>query len=333
MNILRELYRSPEGEPLLSLPIFGAKRLLISIALILALISPVRGEDCRRARDIYHSAAKSLDLQQRAAGFQKAVDLCPGFAEAHVNLADAYEKLSSTFKRDITRFNGFLDKAVTEYLKALKHKPGMFSAYLGLGDTYRVLGLYDKSEEAYKKALQVKPDDPRALLGLAKIKTIKTQDTSGFKTSEAIVKHFETSSGGTELGSLMGFAERTVVKDRLRFDNILFDEWSPQLNREEAVQQLQEIGRALSSPHLEDTDFVVEGHTDNRGGHERNVLLSQERAESVKKYLVERFKIAPQRIKTEGFGDARPRVPNDSKENLLKNRRVEILFLERNPGN
>jgi outer membrane protein OmpA-like peptidoglycan-associated protein len=333
MNDLRELHRGPEAEPSLSSRFVGSKRLLISIALFFALTTPVRAEDCHKAKDIYRSAAKSLDLQERVAGFQKAVELCPGFPEAHVNLADSYEKLASTFKRDIARFNAMMDKAAAEYSKALKQKPGMFSAYLGLGDTYRVMGLYDRSEEAYKKALQVKPDDPRALLGLDKIKTIKTHDTSGFKTAEKIVKHFETSSGGTELGDLMGFADRTVVKDRLRFDNILFDEWSSQLNREEAIQQLQEIGKALSSPHLADTDFVVEGHTDNRGDHERNVRLSQERAEGVKKYLVERFKIAPQRIKTEGFGDSRPRVPNDSKENLLQNRRVEILFLERNTEN
>lgn len=305
-----------------------ARRISILIALLLLVTPLVSADDCHKAQDIYHSAAKSSDLQQRVTEFQKAVALCPGFAEAHVNLADAYEKLSSTFKHDIARFNQFLDKAAAEYREALKRKPGMFSAYLGLGDTYRVMGLYDKSEEAYKKALQVKPDDPRALLGLDKIKAIKTHDTGGFKSSEVIVKHFDRSSGGTELGDLMGFEDRTVVKDRLRFDNILFDEWSPQLNREEALQQLQEIGKALSSSQLADTDFVVEGHTDNRGARERNLRLSRERAESVKNYLVERFKIPPQRITAQGFGDSRPRVPNDSKENLLKNRRVEILFLD-----
>lgn len=72
----------------------------------------------------------------------------------------------------------------------------------------------------------------------------------------------------------MGFADRTVVKDRLRFDDVLFDEWSSQLNRTEAIEQMQEIGKALASPYLADTDFVVEGHTDDRGGRERNMRLS-----------------------------------------------------------
>lgn len=311
----------------------GSPRLLILISVLLVVTPAARAEDCRKARDIYHSTAKSLDIQQRVAGFQRALDLCPGFAEAHVNLADAYEKLSATFKNDVARFNQLLDMAVAEYRAALKQKRATFSAYLGLGDTYRVMGLYDKSQDAYIKALQVKPDDPRALLGLRKIKVIKMHDVSGFQTSEAIVKHFERSSGGTELGDLMGFADRTVVKDRLRFDNVLFDEWSSQLDRKEAIEQLEEIGKALSAPYFADTDFVVEGHTDDRGGHEKNMRLSLERSESVKNYLLEKFNIAPERIKTEGFGDLRPRAPNTSRENRLKNRRVEILFLERDAGN
>jgi OOP family OmpA-OmpF porin len=77
----------------------------------------------------------------------------------------------------------------------------------------------------------------------------------------------------------------------------------------------------------------VEGHTDDRGGLERNLKLSSERTEAVRNYLTEHFKIDPNRIKTQGFGYSRPRVPNDSKENMLKNRRVEILFVERTPTN
>ncbi|MBI5250336.1 MAG: OmpA family protein [Desulfomonile tiedjei] len=192
------------------------------------------------------------------------------------------------------------------------------------------MGLYDKSEEAYKNALKLKPEDPRALLGLNKIKAIRSQDHSGFRSSEKIVEHFRRSSGGTEFGDLMGFADRTVIKDRLAFDNILFDEWSSELTRKEAIKQLQEIGKAVSLPHFDHAGFAVEGHTDNRGDDGRNLQLSRERAEAVKNYLTESFKIDPRRIKTQGFGQSRPRVPSDSKENLLKNRRVEILVLEGN---
>ena len=131
----------------------------------------------------------------------------------------------------------------------------------------------------------------------------------------------------------MGFADETVVKDRLRFNNILFDEWSPKLTRPEAVKQLEEVGKALSDPELADSAFVVEGHTDNRGGLDRNMKLSWDRAEAVKGYLIDKFKVDPSRITTQGLGYSRPRFPNDSQEHMLKNRRVELLFVDRGTAN
>lgn len=303
---------------------------LFVLLLLLAAASSVRADDCAKAKAVYSSGVKLLELKDRVAAFQEAVNLCPSYAEAHVNLADAYEKLSATSSGDVDRFNRLLDKAASEYSLALKHKRGLFPAYLGLGDTYRVMGLYERAEEAYNNALQVKPADPRALLGLNKIKAIMAHNARGLTSSEKIVEHFRRSSGGTEFGDLMGFADRTVVKDRLTFDNILFDPWSSELTRKEAIEQLQQIGKAISLPEFGDARFVVEGHTDDRGDSERNLRLSMERAEAVKNYLTENFKMDPRRIKTQGFGYSRPRAPNDSPEHMLENRRVEILFLE--PG-
>jgi chemotaxis protein MotB len=56
--------------------------------------------------------------------------------------------------------------------------------------------------------------------------------------------------------------------------------------------------------------------------------LSRERAESVKAHLVEKFRLNPSRVKTQGFGYSRPKFANDTDENRLKNRRVEIMFVE-----
>jgi OOP family OmpA-OmpF porin len=131
----------------------------------------------------------------------------------------------------------------------------------------------------------------------------------------------------------MGFKDETTIKDRMRFNNILFDEWSFKLTRPEAVRQLKEIGEALSSQELKDSSFVVEGHTDPRGGEDRNMKLSSDRAEAVKKYLIENFKVDTSRVQTQGLGYSRPRFPNDSEVNMLKNRRVELLFIDRSTGN
>ena len=294
----------------------GKLSTLFVLLLLLATTSSVRADDCAKAKAVYSSGVKLLELKERIAAFREAVNLCPTHAEAHVNLADAYEKLSATSSDDVDRFNQLLDKAASEYSLALKHKRGLFPAYLGLGDTYRVMGLYEKAEEAYSNALQLKPADPRALLGLNRIKAIMAHNARGHTSSEKIVEHFRRSSGGTEFGDLMGFADRTVVKDRMTFDNILFDPWSSELARKEAIEQLQQIGKAISLPEFGDARFVVEGHTDDRGDRERNLRLSLERAEAVKNYLTENFKIDSHRIKTQGFGYSRPRVPNDSPDHI-----------------
>ena len=74
----------------------------------------------------------------------------------------------------------------------------------------------------------------------------------------------------------------------------------------------------------------VEGHTDNVPIHTArypsNWELSIARAVSVVKYFAESGKINPQRLSAVGYGATRPLVPNDSRDNRTRNRRVEIVL-------
>ncbi len=74
-----------------------------------------------------------------------------------------------------------------------------------------------------------------------------------------------------------------------------------------------------------DTDILIEGHTDDVGKDEYNMALSQRRAEAVAAYLVEKG-IDKARITTKWYGEAQPKVANDSKENQTLNRRVEFAI-------
>ncbi|MGR8919171.1 MAG: OmpA family protein [Gammaproteobacteria bacterium] len=67
----------------------------------------------------------------------------------------------------------------------------------------------------------------------------------------------------------------------------------------------------------------VEGHTDSRGSAEYNRQLSERRAQSVVDYLVSKG-IAVDRLAAIGYGESAPVAPNDTKENMFKNRRVEL---------
>lgn len=69
----------------------------------------------------------------------------------------------------------------------------------------------------------------------------------------------------------------------------------------------------------------IAGHTDNTGGTQHNIDLSDRRASAVRQYLIDRG-VAANRITTKGFGDTKPVASNDTDEGKALNRRVEILF-------
>jgi len=311
------------------------KTLGVVVAVSALLLGTAGADECNKAKEIYAAGAKLMNFRERATAFQKAVDLCPSFAEAHVNLADAFENLAMTGKdfsqKNLAANNRFLDMAIKEYQEALKINSKLFVAHLGLAENYVRIGLYNKARESYQNALAAGPNHQlasRAQAGLKAIERAIAEDKDGFKKSQEIVQRFKQSSKDPVFGKIMGFEDFTAVRDRQRFINIVFDEWSYQLNRKETITQLEEIGAALSSSDLARCQFIVEGHTDPRGGQERNQKLSWDRAEAVKGYLVNRFKIDASKITTQGFGYDRPRLPNDSPENMLRNRRVELLIAE-----
>jgi outer membrane protein OmpA-like peptidoglycan-associated protein len=69
--------------------------------------------------------------------------------------------------------------------------------------------------------------------------------------------------------------------------------------------------------------FVVEGHTDSTGSKALNQRLSEERAASVKDYLISNG-VAKDRLTSVGYGQDKPIAPNNTNDGRFKNRRVEI---------
>jgi len=90
-----------------------------------------------------------------------------------------------------------------------------------------------------------------------------------------------------------------------------------------ARQQLDVVGAALKNERLAEYSFNVEGHADPRGNAESNMILSRQRAESVRDYLVARHAIGPQRLIAEGKGDLE--LLNRAYPAAPENRRVTIV--------
>jgi outer membrane protein OmpA-like peptidoglycan-associated protein len=93
--------------------------------------------------------------------------------------------------------------------------------------------------------------------------------------------------------------------------------------REESEPVLKEIADALTKHPL--WKLNVEGHTDNIGGNPYNLDLSKRRAAAVKKVLLERYHVAPDRLSPSGFGASRPKASNETLEGRALNRRVELV--------
>ncbi len=87
---------------------------------------------------------------------------------------------------------------------------------------------------------------------------------------------------------------------------------------------LDKAARALKRTGGEQYIFRVEGHTDPSGGNKVNIPLSQQRAEAVRRYLVERHGIDPGRLQAIGMGDVQPVATNLTEEGRMRNRRVDI---------
>lgn len=90
-----------------------------------------------------------------------------------------------------------------------------------------------------------------------------------------------------------------------------------------AKQQLDVVAAALKNDRLAEYSFNVEGHADPRGVAEANLILSQQRAESVRAYLVSSHNIAAERLKAEGKGDTD--LLNRKVPAAPENRRVTIV--------
>jgi outer membrane protein OmpA-like peptidoglycan-associated protein len=108
--------------------------------------------------------------------------------------------------------------------------------------------------------------------------------------------------------------------ESIPLNNVFFERGKPQL-RAESFPELDRLIQILrDNPSME---IELAGYTDNVGYRPSLIVLSQERASTVKAYLVKNG-IASQRIRGKGYGPAKPLVANDSEENRMKNRRVEV---------
>ena len=118
----------------------------------------------------------------------------------------------------------------------------------------------------------------------------------------------------------------TIVKDKPKIDlEINFDYNSADISTR-SVPSVQALGRALSNPDLKGSTFIVAGHTDAAGSETYNQDLSERRADSIKKYLVDKYGIVGTDLVTVGYGKSKLKDPANPLAEV--NRRVQVVNME-----
>jgi OmpA-OmpF porin, OOP family len=116
--------------------------------------------------------------------------------------------------------------------------------------------------------------------------------------------------------------EGLAVFGRIAVYNIYFDKGESTV-RPESDEALNVIADYLKENSTR--KFLVVGHTDNTGGYEMNISLSEQRAKSVTEKLVNEYNIHADQLLPVGVGPACPVLSNSAEEGRARNRRVEIV--------
>jgi len=132
----------------------------------------------------------------------------------------------------------------------------------------------------------------------------------------------EAEGCGPAAAALAPVAEKQPVKVCISL-NVQFD-----IERYDVKPQYRDdIGRVADFMKKHpDATAVIEGHTDYVGTEEYNQELSQRRAESVMRYLVDNFGVEPSRLSAKGYGKTRPIADNTTEAGRIKNRRIDAII-------
>ena len=126
------------------------------------------------------------------------------------------------------------------------------------------------------------------------------------------------------LGERQEIAEIAATKPKIDLE-IHFDYNSADISKN-SVSAVQELGKALSDPSMKGSTFVVAGHTDAVGSEAYNQDLSERRADTIKKYLSEKYGIAGADLVSVGYGETRPKDANAPMD--PGNRRVQVVNMD-----
>ncbi len=113
--------------------------------------------------------------------------------------------------------------------------------------------------------------------------------------------------------------------EKIVLRNVFYELDSYELKKESRVELNKLYDLLTNNPEM---DIEISGHTDSIGTNEYNITLSENRAKSVYKYLINKG-IDENRLTYKGYGETEPVAPNDTPEGRALNRRTEIKVINK----
>jgi peptidoglycan-associated lipoprotein len=148
----------------------------------------------------------------------------------------------------------------------------------------------------------------------SKLSTTDAKADNALSTAQAALQKAEAAAGYTGYVEYAAIGEREVNFD---FNSYLLEKIGKDI--------LDEIGAAMQQhPEL---ILEIEGHTDYVGSDDYNLMLGQKRAESVKRYLADKYSIALHRMFYISFGKTKPKELADTRNGQASQRRAVLRLL------
>jgi outer membrane protein OmpA-like peptidoglycan-associated protein len=170
------------------------------------------------------------------------------------------------------------------------------------------------SADQIVNALQPKPVTRGLSAGPQIDPVVKDKEASFIQT----LRNRKTRS--LSLGEREEVAQIASTKPNIDLD-IQFDYNSAQIRKASMP-----AGKALSNPSLKGSTFVVAGHTDAIGSEAYNQDLSERRADTIKRFLTDKYGINGTDLVTVGYGKDKPKDPNAPMDPA--NRRVQVVNMD-----
>ena len=168
---------------------------------------------------------------------------------------------------------------------------------------------------------------------------LETAERERLEAEAKLLENYRSEFFG-KMRAILGDREGVkIVGDRFVFSSeVLFEPSSADLAQDGRIQiaRVAEILAEVSSAIPPEIDWVirVDGHTDNTamsgtGRYRDNWELSQARALSVVRFMIDELAFPATRLAATGFGEFQPLAAGDSPEALAQNRRIELKLTER----